>query len=168
MEVGDSQLNFLELTIIIRNGFMIFDWYQKPTFSGRIFNYFSPHSITQKRGIIMNLIDKVFSLYPDFQQKNFSLIINFLLDNSYSLDFIFSCIGKRLAIKFHGKNQPNTSVNSYYNDYFVIPYVKRASERFMQFFKNISNIKLSFFDMNKLSSIIKVQKDPLPPLLIRM
>jgi len=25
VEVGDSQLNFLELTIIIRNGFMIFD-----------------------------------------------------------------------------------------------------------------------------------------------
>jgi len=36
MEVGDSQYNFLELTIIIRNGFMIFDWHQKPTFSGRI------------------------------------------------------------------------------------------------------------------------------------
>jgi len=33
---------------------------------------------------------------------------------------------------------------------------------FMQFFKNIPNIKLSFFGINKLSSIIKVQKDPLP------
>jgi len=33
----------------------------------------------------------------------------------------------------------------------------------MQFFKNIPNIKLSFFDINKLSSIIKVQKDPLSP-----
>jgi len=45
-----------------------------------------------------------------------------------------------------------------------MPYVKRNSERFMQFFKNIPNIKLSFFGINKLSSIIKVQKDPLPPL----
>jgi len=34
----------------------------------------------------------------------------------------------------------------------------------MQFFKNIPNIKLSFFGINKLSSIIKIQKDPLPPL----
>jgi len=33
----------------------------------------------------------------------------------------------------------------------------------MQFFKNIPNIKLSFFGI-KLSSIIKVQKDPLPSL----
>jgi len=93
----------------------------------------------------MNLIDKVFLSHPDFQQKNFSLIINFLLDNSYPLDFIFSCIRKRLAIKIHRKNQPNTSVNSNHNDYFVIPYIKRTSEKFMQFFKNIPNIKLSFF-----------------------
>jgi len=94
----------------------------------------------------MNLIDKVFLSHPDFQQKNFSLIINFLLDNSYPFDFIFSCIKKRLVIKIHHcKNQPNTSVNSNHNDYFVIPYVKRTSEMFMQFFKNIPNIKLFFF-----------------------
>jgi len=34
----------------------------------------------------------------------------------------------------------------------------------VQFFKNIPNIKLCFFGINKLSSIIRVQKDPLPPL----
>jgi len=33
----------------------------------------------------------------------------------------------------------------------------------MQFFKNISNIKLAFFGINKLSSIIRIQKDLLPP-----
>jgi len=71
---------------------MIFDWYQKPTFSGRILNYFSQHPVTQKRGVVMNLTDKVFLSHSDFQQKNFSFIINFLLDNFYPLDFIFSCI----------------------------------------------------------------------------
>jgi len=82
----------------------------------------------------MNLIDKVLS-HPDFQQKNFSLIINFSLDKSYPLDF--SCIRKRLAIKIHRcKNHPNTLVNSNHSDYFVIPYVKRTYEMFMQFFKN--------------------------------
>jgi len=64
MEVGDSQLNFLELTIIIRNGFMIFDWYQKPIFFGRTLNYFFQHPTTQKREVIMNLIDKVFFITP--------------------------------------------------------------------------------------------------------
>jgi len=110
----------------------------------------------------MNLIDKVFLSHPEFQLKNFSLIINFLLDNSYAFDFIFSCIRKRLATKIHRNNQLNTSVNSKHNDYFVIPYVKRTSENFMQFFKSIPNIKFLFW--YQLSSIIKVQKDPLPPL----
>jgi len=98
-------------------------------------HYFSQHPITQKRRVIMHLIDKVFLSYPDLQQKNFSLIINFLLDNSYLLDFIFSCIRKRLATKIHRKNQINTSVNCSHNDYFVISYVKRTSEMFMQFIK---------------------------------
>jgi len=49
MKVGGSQLNFLELIIIIRNSFMIFDWYQKPTFFGCILNYFFQHSITHKK-----------------------------------------------------------------------------------------------------------------------
>jgi len=64
MEVGSSQLNFLELTIINRNGFIIFDWYKKSIFSGRILNYHSQHPITQKRGVIVNLIDKVFFITP--------------------------------------------------------------------------------------------------------
>jgi len=46
----------------------------------------------------------------------------------------------------------------------LLYHVKRTSERFMQFFKNIPNIKLFFLGMNELSSIIKVQKDPLSPL----
>jgi len=34
----------------------------------------------------------------------------------------------------------------------------------MQFFKNIPNITTIFFGINKLNSIIRTQKDPLPPL----
>jgi len=41
MEIGGLQLNFLELTIINKNSFMIFNWYQKSTFLGRVFNYHS-------------------------------------------------------------------------------------------------------------------------------
>jgi len=43
----------------------------------------------------MNLIDKVLFLsHPEFHQKNFSHLINILLNNNYSLDMIFSCIKK--------------------------------------------------------------------------
>jgi len=62
----------------------------EPIFSGRSFNYHSQHSITQKRGVIMNLTDKVFLSHLDFHKKIFSLI-NILLDSSY-LSTLFSFV----------------------------------------------------------------------------
>jgi len=51
METEGMKLNFLELTIIIyKDGWMIFNWYQKFTFSSRFFNYYSHLTFyTQKK-----------------------------------------------------------------------------------------------------------------------
>jgi len=38
LEKGSKKLNFLDVTIINNEGKIEFDWYQKPTFSGRILN----------------------------------------------------------------------------------------------------------------------------------
>jgi len=48
-----------------------FNWYHKPTFSGRYLNYFSQHPLFQKRGTIMGMVDRVI-LFSDskFQQDN--------------------------------------------------------------------------------------------------
>jgi len=90
MEVGGNELNFLELKIIKKDDGMIFDWYHKPSFSGRLLNFHSQQPITHKKGVVISLIDKVLSLsHPDFQQKNFTLMNKLLLDNAYPLDFIF-------------------------------------------------------------------------------
>ncbi|XP_018364720.1 PREDICTED: uncharacterized protein LOC108762281 [Trachymyrmex cornetzi] len=65
IEVGGNAINFLDTTIMFRNDGLIFDWYRKPTFSGRFLNYWSQHPISQKKGTILSLIDKVFFLsYP--------------------------------------------------------------------------------------------------------
>jgi len=111
---------------------------------------------------VINLIDKILNLsHPDFQQKNFSLMINILLDNSYPLDLIFTLIKKRQT-KFHQFNNQEHSVNNRENNnsYFVMSYIGSASEKFEQFFKNTANFNLTFF--NKLNSIIKIHKDILP------
>ncbi|XP_071640871.1 uncharacterized protein [Temnothorax longispinosus] len=50
IEVGNSKLNFLDTTIINNNGLIEFDWYHKPTFSGRYLNFNSCHPSSQKRG----------------------------------------------------------------------------------------------------------------------
>src|SRR5436190_11957656 len=79
----NNTLNFLDVTMIISNNYIIFDWYHKPTFSGRYLNYFSQHPLCQKRGTVISLIDKVFTLsHPIFHTKNFNLVINILNETS--------------------------------------------------------------------------------------
>jgi len=63
----------MTLTEIIK---IFYDWYQKPTSSGRYLNYFSQYSLCQKIGIIVSLIDRILLLsHPSFHAKNFDKII---------------------------------------------------------------------------------------------
>jgi len=45
LEIRGKSLNFLDVTIINNNNILQFDYYTKPTFSGRFLNYLSQHSI---------------------------------------------------------------------------------------------------------------------------
>ncbi|XP_071649570.1 uncharacterized protein [Temnothorax longispinosus] len=102
IEIGDNKLNFLDTTIINNNGLIEFDWYHKPTFSGRYLNYYSCHPSSQKRGTIIGLIDRAFLLsHPRFHRKNLELIISILLNNDYPLDLIFNTIHERLKSLFY-------------------------------------------------------------------
>jgi len=84
----DNKLNFLDVTIIVNNNLIEFDWFHKP-FSGRYLNYKSNHSLYHKRGTI-GLVDRAFLLsHPRFHRKNFELIV--LLHNGYPLFYYFPC-----------------------------------------------------------------------------
>jgi len=134
------------------------------TYLSRILNFLSQHPVTHKRGVILNLIDKVLSLsHSDFQQRNLSSMINILLDNSYPLELIFSLIKKRLHSRFYAniyKQMKDSEDND--KNYFVISYVGNTSDKIVQYFKNIPNFNVAFFGLNKLNSIIKVHKNILP------
>jgi len=42
-----------------KNGNVLeFDWFHKLTFSGRFLSFMSSHPISQKKGIITNMVDK--------------------------------------------------------------------------------------------------------------
>jgi len=70
IEIGGNRLNFLDAMIINNNNLIEFDWYMKPTFSGRILSFLSDHPLTQERGVIMNMTDRAFLLsHPKFHQK---------------------------------------------------------------------------------------------------
>jgi len=165
LEIGGDVLNFLDLTIIKKEGRLIFNWYRKPTFSGRFLNFHSHHPFLHKKGTIISLVDRVILLsHPDFDKNNFNFIIDTLMDNGYPLKLILSVIKRRLYRRFqtHNLQKRMDSKNSQVTNpqpYFTIPYVSCIATKFIQFFKNISFCKLSFSCLNKLNKFIKVHKD---------
>ncbi|XP_071579747.1 uncharacterized protein [Temnothorax nylanderi] len=56
IEIGeDDTLNFLEITMLLKDNRLTFDWFHKPTFSGRYLNYWSQHPVCQKRGTVIGI-----------------------------------------------------------------------------------------------------------------
>jgi len=162
MEVRDEELNFLDLIIIKRDGRLHSNWFRKPTFSGRFLNFHSQHPFTHKKGIILNLIDRVILLFhPEFHTENFDYVIKILLDNGYPLALIFSIIRRRLYSKINHKHLSRKEPENI-SPYFIIPYVSFIAKKFIKFFKNISFCKLAFSCYDKLNKFIKVHKDILP------
>jgi len=155
LERGGNFLNFLDVTIIKNNNNLEFDFYTKPTFSGRFLSYMSQHSISQKRGVIMSAIDRVFLLsHPKYHQKNFNFVIETFLDNGYPLQFIFDTIRIRLNNLFKKRTKKqnlNNTKDDGYKYWFLIPFIPKLTDEF----KNIINIikaKLAFFSVNKLGN----------------
>ncbi|KYM94598.1 hypothetical protein ALC62_14771 [Cyphomyrmex costatus] len=165
VEIGGDKLEFLGVSMIKRDNRLIFDWFHKPTFSGRFFNFLSNHPLSQKRGTVSSLVDRAFFLLDvSFHYKNFNFIINILLDNDYPLNFIFNTINQRLKYllknKFIVNDQPtNTQNNSKSVSWLTVPFVPCHTEKFKRFHNN--DIRVSFRSPNKMSKYVKVQKDSL-------
>jgi len=74
------------MTLINDKGKLEFDWYKKPTFSGRTLNFLPHHTIFQKREVIINMIDRIFLLsHPKFHERNLNFIIETFINNNYPL-----------------------------------------------------------------------------------
>ena len=164
MEVSETDsLNFLDVTIIISNNRIIFDWYHKSTFSGRYLNFLSQHPLCQKCDTVIGLIDRVFYLsHPTFHSKNFKYIIDILLNNSYPLWFIFKIFQERIKTLIHKSNNISEKVinTDPSPSFFTVPFVPTLSERFKDITKDL-NVRISYFSLNKLNRYIKVHKDSL-------
>ncbi|EFN62673.1 hypothetical protein EAG_00345, partial [Camponotus floridanus] len=93
---NNNRLNFLDVSIVVNQNQLEFDWYHKPTFSGRFLNFFSQHPLIHKKGVIIGLTDRVFKLsHPRFHEKNLSVIMDILLKNGYPIKLIFNTIKNR-------------------------------------------------------------------------
>jgi len=102
----------LDVTIINNEGTVEFDWYKKPTFSGRLLNFLFHHPISQKKEVIISMIDRVFLLsHPRFHEKNLKFIIKTFINN-YPLQFIFDIIHMRLKSLFNKRTKKQITDNS--------------------------------------------------------
>jgi len=80
-EIGGKKLNFLDISIINNNNVIEFKRYHKPTFSRRYLNFLSQHLLSQKRGTVMEIMDRIFFLsHPRFHLENLKYIIIFFLE----------------------------------------------------------------------------------------
>jgi len=76
IEIGGDRLNFLDVTIIKNNNNLEFNWYQKPTFSGRYLNYFFSTFALPKMKYDYRQVDRALLLSQDFNKKIYTFIIN--------------------------------------------------------------------------------------------
>ena len=70
-----NTISFLDLKIIIDNQrYLITNWYQKPTFSGRYLNYNSHHPHSNKIAIIYCLVDRAINLsHKKFHNQKYTV-----------------------------------------------------------------------------------------------
>jgi len=156
-------LNFLDVTLHIRNNRIVTDWFHKTTFSGRYLSFLSNHPINHKIGTIFGLVDHAIKLsHPSFYGKNLNLCIKILLDNGYPLDLIFNKINLRLKKLFVLRTKSASDlvdINSNIDKkVLVLPYVHPLSE-FISANIDKSKANIGFRCLNKLSRFIRVQKD---------
>ncbi|KYQ58861.1 hypothetical protein ALC60_02132, partial [Trachymyrmex zeteki] len=170
LELSGEKLEFLDTTIIISNRKFVFNWYRKPTFSGRFLNFHSNHPIAQKKGTIFSLVDRAFLLSDfTFHKKNLTFIINILLDNDYPLTFIFNTVNQRIKNLLKTKNkcvlhEDLVDMNVCTNEsasWLTVPFIPLHTEKFKRL--NSNDIRVSFRSPNKIGKYIKVQKDKCPP-----
>ena len=159
---SDCKINFLDLTIIRECHKIVTDWYQKPTSSGRVLNFFSNHPVQLKKNIIFNLIDRAILLSDkQFHHKNIRLVKEILINNNYEQKFITKFIRKRL---FKIYNVEPMNVQKTVNDkkerfmHVSIPYNSYLFDRLGSLVKKF-NITFIPLVNKKLTNIIKKGKD---------
>ncbi|XP_018353715.1 PREDICTED: uncharacterized protein LOC108755288 [Trachymyrmex septentrionalis] len=168
VERGGKTINFLDVSV--NNNRFNFDWYRKPTFSGRFLNFHSNHPLTQKKGTIFSLVDRAFLLSDfKFHTKNLTAIIDILLLNDYPLekDFIFDSINhriKNLIRNRHRLHDTATDIDSTNKSasWLTVSFIPLHTEKLRSLNKSKSDIRVAFRSPNKMGKYIRVQKDSCP------
>ena len=155
----NNSISFLDIKLIVNEQrYIVTNWYQKKTFSGRYLNYFSHHTQCNKIAIIYSLVDRAIKLsHCSFHKKNLTFIKDLLLQNNYPLNLIEFSNKKRLKKLSNIQNSPHNNNNNK-KMFISLRYVKEMEKFINHLFKQ-HNTNVIYSINNKLNNIIKLGKD---------
>ena len=161
---NNKQIPFLDL-LLIRNddGSIDTNWYNKPSSSGRLLNYFSNHPLHQKINVIMNLLKKNSNLSSSkFQPDNLNKIKLILYNNGYP-KFLVKKLINTILEKQNDINTINSVSNKIVNlKFFQFPYIPGLSQNINEIIKKENQFKLVFYNIKTVNNLFTKIKDKIP------
>lgn len=90
---ANDKLPYLDSVVIRHGNHLKIDWYQKPTASGRLINFYSKHPRNMKINTATNFIKRVLNISDDmYHSKNINIIRNILAMNDFPINTIENLI----------------------------------------------------------------------------
>jgi len=176
-----NRIYFLDISIErFAEGRFEYQWYTKPTASGRLLSFYSYHPFRQKLNVMTNLISRALRLsngkhWDNIKTKLFGLF----LDNGYPKNLINRQWHSQCAViansrrykSLHGINiltKENTNVKKTKDGknivYTSVTYIKGLSESIQHIYNDngINKIKFGYKGINKIGNMYPPVKEILP------
>ncbi|XP_055853213.1 uncharacterized protein LOC129916968 [Episyrphus balteatus] len=147
---NNGELPYLDVLVKRKNNRLVFDWYKKPTSSGRLINFNSKQPKHVIINTAKNFVNRVLDISDIvFRQKNIKIITNTLLSNSFPLKIIRTILNQY----FNPVVQTNLVTNVTQFSYKSILYIPGLSNRILNApIRNKDNVRLAFKSSNILRS----------------
>ncbi len=158
----NNSIPFLEFKIHKIDDKLIFDWYRKPTASGRIINYNSSQPKKTILNTAYNFVCKILDISDEqFIKKNTLILKKTLQQNDYPWTIINSLINKKLNTKNDNKSNNTATENTNIDKRFIsIPYIHNLTDNnSLRKILPESNIVLAHKSNMTLKNLFKSAKD---------
>lgn len=154
---SNSKLSYLDTLIIRRNKKLVIDWYQKPTASGRIINYYSKQNKRIILNTAKNLIERILTISDkEFHLKNIKKIREILQYNDFPNKLI-----SKLIYNFKNNNVIANQIREpkIYKSLIYIPEISERLEKAKIFDAN--KYTMTYKSYNTLNKLFSKPKDKL-------
>ena len=157
----ERSVPFLDTKIIRRADQQLwFDWYTKPTFTGRYINFYSNHPLKQKINTLAAMCKRIKRIsHPTLLKKNLSLLHSIFHNNGYPNHLIKGVINST-GSDIHPQTRANP-VDEF--RYVKIPYIPALTPKLISVL-SCNNIRFARYNCLPLGRLFSNTKDPVPAL----